>query len=138
MTNDRETKNRGELFENDVKSDFASAAEDAKSQSGPPDKKKKRDKTHLGHRERLRLKAAEIGFEFLEEHEQLEMILFSAEKVKNTNEIAHELLHTFGSLGNVLRASKEELMTVRGVGAAMASVICRSYRESDDGKEQAD
>ena len=51
------------------------------------------------------------------------MILFSAEKVKNTNEIAHELLHTFASLGNVLRASKEELMTVRGVGAAMADFI---------------
>ena len=81
MTNDRETENRGELFENDVKSDS-------------PDKKKKRDKTHLGHRERLRLKAAELGFEFLEEHEQLEMILFSAEKVKNTNKIAHELLNT--------------------------------------------
>lgn len=110
MTNDRETENRGELFENDVKSDS-------------PDKKKKRDKTHLGHRERLRLKAAEIGFEFLEEHEQLEMILFSAEKVKNTNEIAHELLDTFGSLGNVLRASKEELMTVWGVGPAMADFI---------------
>lgn len=123
MTNDRETENRGELFENDVKSDFASAAEDAKSQSGSPDKKKKRDKTHLGHRERLRLKAAELGFEFLEEHEQLEMILFSAEKVKNTNKIAHELLNTFGSLGNVLRASKEELMTVWGVGPAMADFI---------------
>ena len=40
MTNDRETENRGEPFENDAKSDFASAAEDAKSQSGSPDKKK--------------------------------------------------------------------------------------------------
>lgn len=113
MTKDIKSENVETIAESNRRSDSSTGVRGLK----------KRDTTHLGHRERMRIKAREIGFEFLEEHEQLEMILYSVEKVKNTNEIAHELLRSFGSLGGVLRASKEELMLIKGVGAAMADFI---------------
>ncbi len=62
-----------------------------------------------GHRQRLRKRAANYGFESLENHEFLEMLLFYAIPRKNTNQIAHELIARFGSLKGVFNASVEEL-----------------------------
>ena len=129
MTNAKETEN-GEISFSDT-ADFGHNSEDKinmradespKGNNGS-NTKKKRDTTHLGHRERLRLKAAEFGFEFLEKHEQLEMILFACQKIGNTNEVAHDLIKRFGSLDNVLHATKEELTEVKGVGASRADFI---------------
>lgn len=64
-----------------------------------------------------------MGFEFLEEHEQLEKILFSVIPRGNTNEIAHELLDLFGSLKGVLMADVVSLQEVEGVGTRTAEFI---------------
>ena len=75
---------------------------------------------HEGHRNRI-LERAEKGE--LQDHELLEVILFNPIPRKNTNEIAHSLLATFGSLQNVLSADGAELMRVEGVGAHTAQYL---------------
>ena len=78
---------------------------------------------HDKHRSRMRNRFAQFGFEGMEEHEVLEMLLYSAHTRKNTNEIAHALIAKFGSLSQVLDASPEELMSVPGVGEVSAFTI---------------
>jgi len=70
---------------------------------------------HSGHRERLRNKIRKFGLAGLEEHEQLEYMLYAYIPRKDTNPVAHELLLTFGSLHKVLDAKPEALASVRGM-----------------------
>jgi DNA repair protein RadC len=78
---------------------------------------------HAGHRQRLDDKSNLVGFEFMEEHEQLEKILFAVIPRGNTNEIAHRLLEQCGSLYGVLTADVEELTKVEGVGNRAAQFL---------------
>ncbi len=78
---------------------------------------------HAGHRKRLDEKSYRIGFEGLEEHEQLEKLLFVAVPQGNTNEMAHKLLNEFGSLYHVLTADTEDLIKVPGVGNRVAQYL---------------
>ncbi len=75
---------------------------------------------HEGHRNRLREKAFK---DVTETHEKLELLLFSALPRVNTNEIAHDLLDTFGDINGVFCASVEHLTKVQGVGRAAAIQI---------------
>ena len=78
---------------------------------------------HSGHRKRLDEKVIRFGFEFLEEHEQLEKILFVAIPQGDTNALAHRLLDKCGSLYGVLTADVEELLKVEGVGRRTAHFL---------------
>ncbi len=78
---------------------------------------------HRGHRKRIDDKSNRHGFEFLEEHEQLEKMLYVAIPRGNTNPIAHRLLEKYGSLYGVLTADVEELVKVEGVGIRTANFI---------------
>ncbi|MDO4982910.1 MAG: DNA repair protein RadC [Eubacteriales bacterium] len=78
---------------------------------------------HDGHRERLRTSFVENGLDSFNELNSLELLLFYAIPRRDTNEIAHRLLDTFGSLSNVLSAEREELMQVEGVGESAANLI---------------
>lgn len=80
-----------------------------------------------GHRARLDNKSNTVGFENLEDHEQLEKFLFAVERRRDTNKIAHNLLNRFGSLYGVLTASAEDLVSVEGVGKRMAQVLHDIY-----------
>lgn len=72
---------------------------------------------HEGHRERVRNKFLAEGFsEHTPVHEVLEMLLFYSIPRGNTNETAHLLVKKFGTLANVLNASEEELLSVKGMG----------------------
>ena len=82
---------------------------------------------HSGHRKRLDDKSNRIGFEFMEEHEQLEKLLFVAIPQGNTNVIAHRLLKQCGSLYGVLTAEPEELVKVDGVGNRVAQYLHDLY-----------
>ncbi|WP_395674596.1 DNA repair protein RadC [Phenylobacterium sp.] len=75
---------------------------------------------HLGHRERLRERAAAGGTAALPDYEVLELLLFRAIPRGDVKPLAKQLLTRFGSLAGVLGASLEELKTVKGVGAAVA------------------
>lgn len=81
------------------------------------------DNIHGGHRARIDEKARLMGLEFLEEHEQLEKLLFTAYPRSDTNAIAHALLEEFGSVYGVLCADAEQLRNVKGVGTRAAEFL---------------
>ena len=78
---------------------------------------------HKGHRQRMIKKYLEHGIDCFEEHEVLEVLLFSCYPRRNTNDIAHDLIRRFGSLNGVLNASYEDLCDVDNVGPSAASMI---------------
>lgn len=81
---------------------------------------------HDGHRSRMRAKLIRHGAEIFDTYELLEMLLYHVIPYKDTNPISKQLLDKFGSLDGVLRASREELMSVNGVGKRVAELICEA------------
>ena len=75
---------------------------------------------HAGHRERLRKRYLASGLDSFADHEVLELLLFQFLPYRDTNEIAHALIDKFGSLPNVLDATAEQLMTVKGISNVTA------------------
>lgn len=78
---------------------------------------------HAGHRARVREKYIKNGPEGFADHEVLELLLFYANPRGDTNPIAHELIKRFGSLSGVLEADYDDLVSVKGVGEAAATLI---------------
>jgi DNA repair protein RadC len=78
---------------------------------------------HSGHRDRLRKKFLLNDIDNFEDHEILELALFYAIPRKNTNEIAHQLLESFGSISAVFDAPLNMLKEVEGVGESAAIFI---------------
>lgn len=76
------------------------------------------------------------------DHNLLELLLFYSIPRKDTNEIAHRLIDTFGSLNGVFDAPYERLMEVEGVGESSALLlsivpgICRRYVEGMTDKKK--
>lgn len=65
---------------------------------------------HKGHRQRVRNRFLKSGnLEDFEEHQILELLLFYALPMKDTNELAHKMLNEFGSLYNLCRAKPAEV-----------------------------
>ncbi|MDD2956497.1 MAG: DNA repair protein RadC [Oscillospiraceae bacterium] len=65
----------------------------------------------------------ETGLRGFEKHNMLELLLYYSIPRKDTNEIAHELLDTFGSLSGVFDAPIEELMKVKNISQNSAVLI---------------
>ena len=78
---------------------------------------------HAGHRRRLRERCSRGGVADLPPHEVLELLLTYPIPRVNVNDLAHELIHRFGSLSAVLDADIETLMTVPGVGPEAARFL---------------
>lgn len=76
---------------------------------------REKDNIHDGHRQRMRNRFLETGFDGFEQHQILEMLLFYACPRKDTNEIAHMLIKKFKSISGVFDASLDELITVSGI-----------------------
>src|SRR3984957_583533 len=74
---------------------------------------------HLGHRERLRHRAAQ-GLGAMPDYELLELFLFRSLPQGDVKPLAKALLGRFGGLAGVLGAPAEALKTVKGVGASVA------------------
>lgn len=96
----------------------------------------KKENLHSGHRERMRQRLGLYGRESMHTHELLEMLLFHAIPYKNTNPLAINLLRTFGDLDGVLSATREELMSVDGVGPKIADVILAVGKITPVGSEK--
>ena len=94
----------------------------------------KQDNPHDGHRERLREKYIKADLDKLDKfppHEILELLLFYVMPRVNTNEIAHRLLDTFGSIDAVFDADIHELEKVDGIGnksAIFLNLISATFR----------
>lgn len=71
---------------------------------------------HDGHRQRMRERFLKTGLQQFDKHEVLELLLYYSIPRTNTNDLAHRLIDRFKTVGRVLQASPEELMTVEGVG----------------------
>ena len=71
---------------------------------------------HDGHRERVRENVLKNGFEQLEDHRLLELLLFYSIPRGDTNEIAHRLLNEFGTLSGVIKAPPKKVAKILGVG----------------------
>lgn len=85
--------------------------------------KQEKSKLHEGHRERLRDRFINEGFQNFEDHNILEMVLFFTISRHDTNETAHLLLNKFGSLSGVFEASIPDLIEVDGIGPQSAFLI---------------
>lgn len=70
---------------------------------------------HEGHRERMRKRILDNGIASLQPHEVLEYMLYYVVPRKDTNELAHELINTFGSFSAVLNADYEDLLAVKNM-----------------------
>lgn len=75
---------------------------------------------HDGHRRRI-IEKLDSGS--LREHELLEILLFNAVPRRNTNDLAHRLLATFGSIRSIFSASMARLRTVDGIGENVAAYL---------------
>ena len=57
---------------------------------------------HKDHRKRLKKKFLDFGLDGIEDHELVELLLFYAIPIKNTNETAHRLIREYGRFSNIL------------------------------------
>ncbi|MEE1318636.1 MAG: JAB domain-containing protein [Ruminococcus sp.] len=93
-------------------------------------------KEHTGHRQRLKKKFIENGFDVFEPHEALEMCLFYAIPRRDTNPLAHRLLDRYLTIAGVCDAPIDELMNEFGLSESaavylkMLPEISRLYNES--------
>ena len=78
---------------------------------------------HIGHRERMRQRFLKEGIADAPPHNVLEFLLFYALRQGDTNEVAHDLVKTFGSLSEVLNAPYDELKKVHGVSDSTATFL---------------
>lgn len=74
------------------------------------------ENVHINHRDRVKKKFSDFGFEGWYDHEVLEMMLFYAIPRCDTNPMAHALLKEFKTLAQVLDADIEALKKVPGIG----------------------
>lgn len=111
------------------------------SEKGGEKMAEKSKNPHERHRERIRETFRKTGIENMPEHSVLELLLFYSVPRKDTNELAHRLIDTFGSLSRVLDAPYERLMEVDGIGDSSALLLssipalCRRYIEDSAGKK---
>ena len=78
---------------------------------------------HKGHRERVRRKFIESGFNGFDKHEILELLLFYSRPRVNTNEIAHRLLDKFKTITAVCDADIDELKEISGIDESSAVLL---------------
>lgn len=84
----------------------------------------KQKNPHEGHRQRVRDKfLKEQSLDNFPDHNVLELLLFHSIPRADTNELAHDLINTFGSLNGVFDAPYGSLKDVKGVGDQTAFLI---------------
>jgi DNA repair protein RadC len=90
-----------------------------------------------GHRERLRTRFRDKGAAALADYELLEMALFRAIPRGDTKPIAKALLKRFGTLSEMLAASRERLKEVDGVGDRVVDELklIRAFSERAAGEQ---
>lgn len=88
---------------------------------------------HDGHRERMKERFRTEGLDGFQPHEILELLLFFGIPQRDTNEIAHTLIDSFGSLSEAMDSPYEELVGVKGMTRNAATLmklipkVCGSY-----------
>ena len=70
----------------------------------------KKENVHQNHRQRMRERFCETGFAGFSQHQVLEMLLFYTYPRIDTNELAHNLINTFGSISALFDADVEDIV----------------------------
>ncbi len=83
----------------------------------------KERRLHSGHRERMREKFIKYGKDAFHSHELLEMLLYNAIPIRDTNESAIMLLDEFSGLDGVMSQTKDKLTCLGGIGDRAAELI---------------
>ena len=81
------------------------------------------NKTHAGHRKRLRSRFLKSGVQGLHDYEQVELLLTYAVPVKDVKPVAKNLIKNFKNISGILDASYEELCKVKGIGESSSVLI---------------
>lgn len=76
-----------------------------------------------GHRKRIRENYRSNGINGMADHNIVELLVSFSVTRKDVKETAYNLINHFGSLENIMQASPEELMAVKGVGEITATLI---------------
>ncbi|MBQ1838291.1 MAG: hypothetical protein II127_01575 [Ruminococcus sp.] len=82
-----------------------------------------KDNIHAGHRARMKKRFIEHGFQGMEQHEILEMVLYYAIPRKDTNQLAHRLLDRYGVLGKVCDTPVDVLERDFGLSESAAVLL---------------
>lgn len=82
---------------------------------------------HTGHRERIREFYRKHGMNTMPDHVVLEMLLTYVIPRRDVNELAHNLINTFGSLTGVFETDPLRLTDVEGVGERTALFLHSLY-----------
>ncbi len=85
--------------------------------------KKKPSHPHTGHRQRVKQRFLREGLDSFSDLEALELLLFFAIPMKDTNETARALLAHFGSFSSVLEADVQELCQIPNIGENAAFLL---------------
>ena len=89
-----------------------------------PKKKSVQTSAHDGHRKRLRSKLLSSQFDYLCQHELLELLTFYSIPRRDTNELAHTILNYYGNnFSAVFEAGPGEIAKIPGVGENTAALI---------------
>lgn len=80
-------------------------------------------KIHEGHRSRVKARYLKEGMDSFEDHQVLEMLLFYAIPLKDTNELAHGMIKEFGSLAGLFEADPKDICNRSGVSENIAILI---------------
>nr|WP_320026413.1 DNA repair protein RadC [uncultured Acetobacterium sp.] len=92
---------------------------------------------HKGHRQRVKNRVINEGIDSFEDHQILELLLFYCIPMKDTNELAHQLIKHYGSLSGVFDADPRDLCDQIGVTqntAVLLSLIPALARRYQQGK----
>ena len=81
------------------------------------------DNEHQVHRQRQKEKFLRNGFDVFEEHEILEMLLYYAVPRKDTNQLAHRLIDSYGTFAKVCDAPVDVLQKDYGLSEAAAVLL---------------
>ena len=109
-----------------------------KATVGGPKEPADKSLLHRGHRERVKSQFLKSGLDSFPPHSVLELLLYYAIPLRDTNATAHLLLQKFGSLSGVFDAPFEELIKVEGIGRSAATLLklipqlSRRYQEDLD------
>lgn len=80
-------------------------------------------KIHNGHRSRMKSRFLQEGLSSFDAHNILELLLYYSIARRDTNDVAHRLISSFGSLSGVLDAPYEALLGVEGISESSALLI---------------
>ncbi len=92
---------------------------------------------HKGHRQRVKARYLTEGIDSFQDHEVLELLLFYCIPMKDTNELAHQLIKEFGSLSGVFDADAKDLCAKAKLTentAVLLSMIPSLARRYNQGK----